>query len=209
MGNKPPDRYYELLHVGRDASPQGVRAAFRSLARQWHPDKHPPASRPQAEARFKAITEAYEVWPLIIDRESWSLQFVLYHVAGTDVIDVRVSQALLDHQENRAARARESGITRSAEKDRVGGGAAVTRGAPNDKTTRAPAPCTPPREAAKKNVYSACSNVGGRRAFAEFSSYVVRKAPPLERELECTLEELCAGCKKEVRFTRDVVTKNG
>lgn len=61
MGNKPPERYYEILNVDRDASPQGVRAAYRSLVRQWHPDKHPPATRPEAEAKFKAITEAYEV----------------------------------------------------------------------------------------------------------------------------------------------------
>jgi len=37
----------------------------------------------------------------------------------------------------------------------------------------------------------------------------MRKAPPLELKLECTLEELCRGCKKEVKFTRDVVTRNG
>nr|CAB3461397.1 unnamed protein product [Digitaria exilis] len=49
MRNKPPE-----------ASPQGVRAAYRSLVRQWHPDKHPSDSRPEAEAQFKAITEAYE-----------------------------------------------------------------------------------------------------------------------------------------------------
>uniref|UniRef100_A0A0A9DG77 Chaperone DnaJ C-terminal domain-containing protein n=1 Tax=Arundo donax TaxID=35708 RepID=A0A0A9DG77_ARUDO len=74
------------------------------------------------------------------------------------------------------------------------------------------APCTPAREPPPgKKVYIACSNVGGggRRAFAEFSSYVVRKAPPLERKVECTLEELCSGCNKEVSYTRFVVTKNG
>jgi DnaJ family protein B protein 13 len=59
--NKPPELYHEILRVARDASPQGVRAAYRTLARQWHPDKHRPESRPEAEARFKAITEAYEV----------------------------------------------------------------------------------------------------------------------------------------------------
>ena len=65
MGNKTPELYYKILHVARDASPQGVRAAYRSLVRQWHPDKHPPESRPEAEARFKAITEAYEVRPFM------------------------------------------------------------------------------------------------------------------------------------------------
>ncbi|GJN14477.1 hypothetical protein PR202_gb01312 [Eleusine coracana subsp. coracana] len=180
MGNKPPERFYEILHVDRDASPQGVRAAYRSLARQWHPDKHPPATRSQAEARFKAITEAYE--------------------------------ALLDQQENRAVfAAREGGRSKPAEKDRGGGGGvAKARPVHSDKQQAAAgAAAAPPREAARKknNVYSAGSKAGSvRRAFAEF---VVRKAPAVERELECTLEELCSGCKKEVRYTRDVVTKNG
>jgi DnaJ family protein B protein 13 len=75
----------------------------------------------------------------------------------------------------------------------------------DDFCTRS-APGTPAREF--KKVYSS-GNPGGRRAFAEFSSSIMRKAPPLERKLECTLEELCRGCKKEVKFTRDVVTKNG
>uniref|UniRef100_A0A0E0L2U8 Chaperone DnaJ C-terminal domain-containing protein n=1 Tax=Oryza punctata TaxID=4537 RepID=A0A0E0L2U8_ORYPU len=75
------------------------------------------------------------------------------------------------------------------------------------------APCTPAREFKKPVLYSSTDigdgGGGRRRAFAEFSSYVVRKAPPLERKVECTLEELCSGCKKEVKYTRDVVAKNG
>ena len=60
MGN-PPELYYKVLNITRDTPPQEVRAAYRVLVRQWHPDKHPPESRPEAEARFKAITQAYEV----------------------------------------------------------------------------------------------------------------------------------------------------
>ena len=131
-------------------------------------------------------------------------------------------QALVDQQENRAAFAvRDGGRSGPADKDDRGGGGedddatavSGSRAARSEKAGGAPA-CTPAREEpVVKKVYSACSNVGGggrgRRAFAEFSSYVVRKAPPLERRVECTLEELCTGCNKEVRYTRDVVTKNG
>jgi len=139
-----------------------------------------------------------------------------------------ISQALLDKQENSRAvlaAARDcggGGTTRPpAGKDRGGGGGENVVATPVARAARSEKPCpgavvaprTPAREAepARQKVYSACSSVGGggRRAFAEFSSYVVRKAPPLERKLECTLEELCRGCKKEVKFTRDVVTKNG
>ena len=87
----------------------------------------------------------------------------------------------------------------------AGVGARMERTRSDDFCTRS-APGTPAREF--KKVYSS-GNPGGRRAFAEFSSSIMRKAPPLERKLECTLEELCRGCKKEVKFTRDVVTKNG
>lgn len=186
MGNKPPELYYDILHVARDASPQRVRAAYRSLVRQWHPDKHPPESRPAAEARFKAITEAYE--------------------------------ALLGQQGNRSAApevaTRDGGRSSPADKDRADSAAVSARPRAARSGKAGGAPCTPEREepAFKTVVYSASSSVGGgrgRRALAEFSSYVVRKAPPLERRVECTLEELCSGCHKEVRYTRDVVTKNG
>jgi molecular chaperone DnaJ len=50
--------YYDVLGVGRDASPDEIKRAFRRLAMQYHPDRN---SEPGAEARFKEINEAYEV----------------------------------------------------------------------------------------------------------------------------------------------------
>ncbi|KAG2666813.1 hypothetical protein I3760_15G082600 [Carya illinoinensis] len=35
------------------------------------------------------------------------------------------------------------------------------------------------------------------------------KPPPVEWKLECTLEELCFGCRRKVKITRDVLTKTG
>ncbi|XVF36942.1 hypothetical protein REPUB_Repub19eG0102200 [Reevesia pubescens] len=37
----------------------------------------------------------------------------------------------------------------------------------------------------------------------------VVKPPPIERQLDCTLEELCYGCTKKIKITRDVVTEPG
>ena len=54
----PQRDYYEILGVPRDASPEDLKAAFRRLARQYHPDVN---KSPDAEERFKEINEAYAV----------------------------------------------------------------------------------------------------------------------------------------------------
>jgi DnaJ-class molecular chaperone len=54
-----PGDYYEILGVDRDASPTEVKRAFRALARELHPDVND--HDPEAEEKFKAAAEAYEV----------------------------------------------------------------------------------------------------------------------------------------------------
>src|SRR5580765_3517641 len=51
--------YYELLGVGRKASAKDIRAAFRKLARKYHPDLNP--GDKAAEEKFKQLQEAYDV----------------------------------------------------------------------------------------------------------------------------------------------------
>lgn len=51
--------YYAALGVAKDASGQDIKKAYRKLARQLHPDKNPGDSK--AEARFKEVSEAYDV----------------------------------------------------------------------------------------------------------------------------------------------------
>ena len=50
--------FYELLGVGRDATEDDLKKAFRKLARQYHPDANP--NDAEAETRFKEIALAYE-----------------------------------------------------------------------------------------------------------------------------------------------------
>ena len=55
---------YEILGVSRDATPDEIRAAYRRLAKQYHPDIN---QDPDANERFIAIQQAYET---LIDPEA-------------------------------------------------------------------------------------------------------------------------------------------
>jgi molecular chaperone DnaJ len=54
-----PRDYYEVLGVARDAGETEIKKAFRALARELHPDVND--HDPEAEEKFKAAAEAYEV----------------------------------------------------------------------------------------------------------------------------------------------------
>jgi molecular chaperone DnaJ len=53
-----PRDYYGLLGVGKDATAEELKRAYRKLARELHPDVNPD---PAAQDRFKDVTTAYEV----------------------------------------------------------------------------------------------------------------------------------------------------
>jgi len=53
--------YYQILDIDRKATNQEVSAAYRKMARQWHPDLQPADKKKEAEEKFKQVNEAYEV----------------------------------------------------------------------------------------------------------------------------------------------------
>jgi len=51
--------YYEILEVPKTATQDEIKKSYRSLAKKFHPDVNP--NNPEAEAKFKAVSEAYEI----------------------------------------------------------------------------------------------------------------------------------------------------
>ncbi len=52
--------YYEVLGVGKNATDDELKKAYRRLAKKYHPDANPD-NKKEAEAKFKEVNEAYEV----------------------------------------------------------------------------------------------------------------------------------------------------
>ncbi|HET7048614.1 MAG TPA: molecular chaperone DnaJ [Solirubrobacteraceae bacterium] len=57
MASRPD--YYKILGVGKNASDEEIKKAYRKLARQYHPDRN--AGDKKAEERFKEISQAHDV----------------------------------------------------------------------------------------------------------------------------------------------------
>ncbi len=51
--------YYEVLGIGKDASDDDIKKAYRQAAKKYHPDLHP--GDKEAEQKMKEANEAYEV----------------------------------------------------------------------------------------------------------------------------------------------------
>src|SRR5574341_2485153 len=74
--------YYEVLGVDKKASSEDIKSAYRKLAMQYHPDRN---KSPDAEEKFKEISEAYAV----LSDQNKRQQYDQFGHAG---IDMRYSQ---------------------------------------------------------------------------------------------------------------------
>src|ERR1700710_1420962 len=72
--------YYKSLGVAKDASAADIKKTYRKLARELHPDKNPGDAK--AEARFKEVSEAYDVLSDPVKRKEYDEARTLFAGGG-------------------------------------------------------------------------------------------------------------------------------
>ncbi|KAL3531689.1 hypothetical protein ACH5RR_005210 [Cinchona calisaya] len=195
--------YYKILQVDRNAKDDNLKKAYRKLAMKWHPDKNP-NNKKDAEAKFKQISEAYDV---LSDPQ----KRVVYDQFGEEGLKGQVPPPGA------------GGYASTSD----GGGPNMFRFNPrsaDDIFTEFFGFSSPfngvggmgdmggPRSAGFSrggmfgdDILASLRNAAGEGA----SGSVPRKAAAIERTLSCSLEDLYKGTTKKMKISRDVNDANG
>lgn len=190
--------YYKILQVDKNAKDDDLKKAYRKLAMKWHPDKNP-NNKKDAEAKFKQISEAYEV---LSDPQKRAV----YDQYGEEGLKGQVPPPPPE----------------------AGGGATYFQSGDGPNVFRFN-PRNADDIFAEFFGFSTPFGGGGMRGGSRsfggsmfgdndiFSSFGdgrpmssgPRKAPPIEQKLPCSLEELYKGATKRMKISREIYDASG
>ncbi|KAF5744094.1 dnaJ subfamily B member 4-like [Tripterygium wilfordii] len=201
--------YYKILGVDRNAKEDDLKKAYRKIAMKWHPDKNP-NNKKEAEAKFKQISEAY------------------------DVLSDPQKRAIYDQYGEEGLK---GGVPPPDASGPGGGPSYFSTG--DGPTTFRFSTRNPDDIFAEFFGFSSPfggmgggGGGGGRMRGTRFSSGIFgddifesfggggvggggarggvsRKAPPIENRLPCTLEELYKGTTKRMKISRELLDASG
>ncbi|KAL8129414.1 hypothetical protein V2J09_018569 [Rumex salicifolius] len=198
--------YYKVLQVDRSAKDDDLKKAYRKLAMKWHPDKNP-NSKKEAEAKFKQISEAY------------------------DVLSDPQKRAVYDQYG-------EEGLKGQFPPPDAGGYPGSSNGCgghPSYRFNTRSADDIFAEFFGFSSPFGGAGDMGGSRGgggggghpafgrsmfgddiFAHLrggggaeTSHIPRKGAPIERTLNCSLEDLYKGTTKKMKISRDVTDSSG
>jgi DnaJ family protein B protein 4 len=193
--------YYNILKVNRNASEDDLRKSYRRLAMIWHPDKNP-TNKSEAEAKFKQISEAYDVLSDPQKRQ-------IYDLYGEEAL----KSGQVPPPPSSSGRASYNSHHYNTHHHHH-------HHKPPDPNYR-----FNPRDA--DDIYaeffsgSEAGSSGKSKAYkdgffrsnGEYSSSAgagsSKKAPPVENTLTCSLEELYKGAKKKMKISRTIADASG
>ncbi|KAL5998877.1 hypothetical protein ACLOJK_009825 [Asimina triloba] len=189
--------YYKVLGVEKNAKEDDLKKAYRKLAMKWHPDKNP-NNKKEAEAKFKQISEAYDVLSdpqkrVIYDQygEEGLKGGVPPPGAGPSVF--QTGDGPTSYRFNpRSAEDIFAEIFGFSSPFGMGAG-----GGSRGISTRFPG-----RGMFGEDIFGS--------PFGEASMHQqARKAAPIENSLPCSLEELYKGTTKKMRISREIADMSG
>ncbi|KAL6559459.1 hypothetical protein OROGR_004576 [Orobanche gracilis] len=193
--------YYNILKVNRNASDEDLKKAYRRLAMIWHPDKNV-NNKQEAEAKFKQISEAYDVLSDPQKRQIYDLYGEEGLKSGQFPHPPRNSRTHkqgfhYNHQPHPNPNFRFN--PRNADdiyaeifgENSSGGGGSSSSGGRRDGHFR-----------------STTMNGSGGREYKSGSGGL-RKAPPVENVLMCSLEELYTGSTRKMKISRNILDSHG
>ncbi|XP_068667544.1 uncharacterized protein [Aristolochia californica] len=190
--------YYKILQVDRNARENDLKKAYRKLAMKWHPDKNP-NNKKESEAKFKQISEAYDV---LSDPQKRAV----YDQFGEEGLKGQVPPP------GSTSAGPFGGIPnmfkfnpRSA--DDIFSeffGFSTPFGRMGDMGG-AHGSARFPRGVFGEDIFASFGGGGG----AEASANAPRKGAPIERNLPCSLEDLYKGTTKKMKISRDVFDSSG
>ncbi|GLJ45300.1 hypothetical protein SUGI_0953390 [Cryptomeria japonica] len=191
--------YYNILSVSKNATDEDLKKAYRKLAMKWHPDKNP-NNKKEAEAKFKQISEAY------------------------DVLSDPQKRAIYDQYGEEGLKGQVPPPTSGFVNGGGGGGPNVFRFNPRSADDifaeffgGSPFGMPGGGFGGSRGSRFPDSIFGGfgpgesvfGTSFNEGAQAAPRKAPPVENKLPCTLEELYNGSTRKMKISRNIADASG
>ncbi|XP_077211735.1 uncharacterized protein LOC143846980 isoform X2 [Tasmannia lanceolata] len=193
--------YYNILKVNRNANDEDLKKSYRRLAMKWHPDKNP-NNKKEAEAKFKHISEAYDV---LSDPQKRAV-YNQYGEEGLKGVPPPGSRSNFSNG-NSSAQSDFHFNPRNAEDifaEFLGSSPFGIGSMRRGRSVRfQPDSGISGGFGGPENVFRSYSEgVGAGRG-------VSRKPAPVESKLACSLEELYNGSTRKMKVSRNVVNANG
>ncbi|KAL1299158.1 hypothetical protein HN51_043578 [Arachis hypogaea] len=199
--------YYKVLQVDRNATEDDLKKAYRKLAMKWHPDKNP-NNKKEAEAKFKQISEAYDV---LSDPQKRAI----YDQYGEEGLKGQVPPP--------DAGSGGGGSTFFSTGDMPGSFRFNPRNADDifaeffgfsspfggmGRSSGGGMRSRFPNGMFGDDMFASFGE-GGGGAGVHMSQGGPRKAPPIENRLPCTLEDIYKGTTKKMKISREIIDASG
>ncbi|KAL7166239.1 hypothetical protein ACSBR2_037005 [Camellia fascicularis] len=185
--------YYNILKVNRNATEDDLKKSYRRLAMKWHPDKNP-NNKKEAEAKFKQISEAYEV---LSDPQKRAI-YDQYGEEGLKDMPPPGSGGSCGFPDGYNPRNAEDIFAEFFGSSPFGFGSA---GAGRSMRFQSDGGGMFGGFGGNNNIFRSYSDGSGAN--------VPKKPPPIESKLPCSFEELYNGSTRKMKISRTVLDANG